>query len=125
MSEYDHTRTWSAKSLWKGTGKNRKPHPDAMEALAYIREHRIVRGTYGGAATHSTTLPNALRRHLPNVDGLTGKGTRKRIADWQASVRAINAPTVEATDAPGDPVMVNLSPEAFAAFEAWQASQAG
>lgn len=122
MSEYDHTRTWNAKSLWKGTGKNRTPHPDAVEALAYIREHRIIRGTYGGAATHATTLPNALRRHLPHVDGLTGKGTRKRIADWQAAVRAINAPTVE--DAPAV-ATVEVTPEMMEAFAAWQASQAG
>jgi len=122
MSEYDHTRTWGAKSLWKGTGKNRTPHPDAVEALAYIREHRIIRGTYGGAATHATTLPNALRRHLPNVGGLKGAGTRKRIAEWQAAIRAVNTPTVE--DAPTVAV-VEVPADKMAAFEEWQASQEG
>lgn len=121
-NEYDPTRTWSAKSLWTGTGKNRKPHPDAVEALAYIRQHRIIRGTYGGAQPHATTLPNAMRRHLPNVPDLSGKGTRSRLATWQAAVRGINAPTVEA---PETPETVTVDTATFAEFEAWKAQNAG
>jgi hypothetical protein len=115
---YDPTRTWPCKSLWQGKGDNRKPHPQAVEALAYIHEHKIIRGTYkGNAHEKATRLPNALRRHLPNVPNLSGPGTRKMIAEWQAAVRGVKAPAQDA------PATVAVDAGTFAAFEAWQAAQ--
>ena len=119
-NDYDPSRTWAAKSLWTGTGKNRKPHPDAVAAFEYIHAHKIVKGTYKGNAhaTERTTLPNAMRRHLPNVEGLSGKGTRQRISEWQAIVR----PRKAASEAPAT---VEVPADKLEAFEKWQASQAG
>lgn len=129
-TEYDITRTWSARSLWTGKGDDRRPNPQAVEALEYLHEWKVIRGTYkGNAHASATTLPNAMRRHLPNVPGLSGRGTRERLGEFTRAVSAMrkaSAPKpakgrkAKATDAP---VVVNLSAEAFAAFEAWRESQ--
>jgi len=126
-TEYDPTRTWSCKSLWTGKGDDRKPNPQAVEALNYLHEWKIIRGVYkGNAHASATTLPNALRRHLPNVPGLSGPGTRDRVREFTraaSAMRKASAPKPRKAKATDAPVVVNLSAEAFAAFEAWREAQ--
>lgn len=121
-TEYDATRTWPCKSLWTGKGDNRKPHPQAVEALNYLHEWKIIRGTYkGNAHASATTLPNALRRHLPNVPGLSGKGTRGKIGEWQNAVRG--AMKANAPEAPAAVETVTITGDDAAAYAEWKASQ--